>query len=276
MQQEVKPKSLILYAKNEINSVPLKRLSDKEIDLFFYLCFCLNEKEAEKIILSFSEIKKILDFKPNDIKRLSQLILRTHKKLLEINFTIEENKKIISFPTFYEFGIDEKNKDVYIQVHPRFQHVLNYFKKGNFTKINLLEIVSLKSNYAKKIYPILKQFESTGEVYLRELKDWREMLCIPESYDYKEINRIIWKPIIKELLKYFFNLKIITKTNGRKITHIGFTFKPLIKEEIKNIIHNEKKIKKQISIYDLEKETKIKNKTISQEQVKKMLNEIDS
>ncbi|WP_422398050.1 RepB family plasmid replication initiator protein [Spiroplasma endosymbiont of Colias croceus] len=84
--------------------------------------------------------------------------------MLEINFTVKENNKIISFPVFYKFGIDKDDKCVSIQVHPRFQHVLNYFKfGGQFTRINLLEIISLKSDYAKKLYPILKQFESTGD-----------------------------------------------------------------------------------------------------------------
>lgn len=248
MEQDLKQKPMILYAKNEINTVPLKRLSKTEIDLFFYLCFSLNEKEEEKAILNFSDIKKILDFKRTDIQALTKLIVRTHKKLLEINFTIEEKDEIISFPIFYEFKTNASEKKITIQVHPRFQHVLNYFKKGNFTRINLLEIISLKSDYSKKLYPILKQFESTGEVYYftdkngeifrRDLKSWREILCIPEAYDYRLINRKILTPVIKELSKYFPNLKIKTKINGRKITHIGFTFKPLIKEEVKNIINN--------------------------------------
>lgn len=245
MEQELKQKPMILYAKNEINTVPLKRLSKTEIDLFFYLCFCLNEKESQVTKLTYSEIKKILDFKPNDVKRLTKLIVRTHKKLLEVNFTIEENNEFISFPIFYEFKTNVKEKEIKIQVHPRFQHVLNYFKKGNFTRINLLEIISLRSDYSKKIYPMLKQFESTGDVYLRELKEWKEILCIPETYDYRKINQKILTPIKNELIKYFPNLKIKTKVNGRKVTHVGFTFKPLIKEEVKNTINNdENKFKK--------------------------------
>ncbi|WP_339046725.1 RepB family plasmid replication initiator protein [Spiroplasma endosymbiont of Colias croceus] len=62
MEQELKPKSMILYAKNEINTVPLKKLTLKEIDLFFYLCFRLNEKESERVTLTFSEVKKNFRF----------------------------------------------------------------------------------------------------------------------------------------------------------------------------------------------------------------------
>lgn len=245
MEQEAKQKSMILYAKNEINTVPLKRLSKTEIDLFFYLCFCLNERKEKVTTLTYREIKKILDFKPNDINRLTKLIVRTHKKLLEVNFTIEEENEIILFPIFYEFKTNAIEKKITIQVHPRFQHVLNYFEKGNFTRINLLEVISLKSDYSKKLYPILKQFDSTGEVWFRELNEWKEMLCIPPTYEYFKLNQKILKPAQEELKKYFPNLKIVTKTKGRKITHIGFTFKPLIKKEVKNTINNdENKFKK--------------------------------
>lgn len=265
MEQELKQKQIILYAKNEINTVPLKKLTLKEIDLFFYFCFSLNEKEEEKIILSFNDVKKILDLKSRSIEKLVKLFLRVHKKLVEINFTVKENNKYIVCPVFYEFGIDKDNKDVSIQVHPRFQHVLNNFKfGGKFTRINLLEIISLKSDYAKKLYPILKQFESTGDVWFKELNEWKEMLCIPETYDYRKINQKILTPIKNELIKYFPNLKIKTKVNGRKVTHIGFTFKPLIKEEVKNTINNnenkfkEKEIKSKIFKQDKKNESTIK------------------
>ncbi|WP_425381049.1 replication initiation protein [Spiroplasma endosymbiont of Polydrusus pterygomalis] len=144
MYLEVQKKPIILYAKNEINTAPLKKFNFKEIDLFFYFCFILNEKESEKIKLTFNIVKEILDFKPNDVERISKLFLRTHKKLLEINFTVWEKNKIILCPIFYEFEIDKENKELSIQIHPRFQHILNFFKNGNFTKINLLEIISLK------------------------------------------------------------------------------------------------------------------------------------
>lgn len=259
MEQELKQKPMILYAKNELNTVPLKKLTFKEIDLFFYFCFSLNEKEAEKITLTFSDIKKVLDLKSRSIEKINKLFLRTYKKLLEVNFTIRENDKVILCPVFYEFCIDTKNKNVSIQIHPRFQHILNHFKKGNFTRINLLEIISLKLDYAKKLYPILKQFETTGDVYLRELKEWREILCIPEKYDYDLINRKILTPIIKELSKYFTNLKLIKKYSGRKITHLGFTFK-FFKIETKNIVNNEIKFESKNNNYKQKKILPFNNK----------------
>ncbi|WP_425381048.1 replication initiation protein [Spiroplasma endosymbiont of Polydrusus pterygomalis] len=57
------------------------------------------------------------------------------------------------------------------------------------------------------------------------MNEWREILCIPKSYDFRHINQKILNPSIKELLPFFPNLKLKKRDIGRKITHIGFIFK---------------------------------------------------
>lgn len=234
-------KQELVFIKNEFNTIPLKRLSNKEIDLFFYLCLRLNEKKNKSIKITFAEIKKILNYEPNDIKRLNNLIDRTNKKLVQINSLSFEfdnetrSKEKVYFPIFHEFATNETYRFVRVQVHKRFQPFLNDFQNGGFTKFDLIELVSLKNSYSKKMYPILKQFSTTGKIYLKTIEEWKDILNIPPKTEFKKINQVIIKPMIKELKKYFDDLELKTSNNGlRKISHIGFTFKPTKNSNLKN------------------------------------------
>ncbi|MGP1412037.1 MAG: hypothetical protein ACTTKD_09410 [Peptoanaerobacter stomatis] len=55
---------------------------------------------------------------------------------------------------------------------------------------------------------------------------FRKLFCVPNSYRMTDIDRQIFEPIENELSKYFGNLRInkISKSKGRRITHIEFTF----------------------------------------------------
>ena len=105
-----------------------------------------------------------------------------------------------------------------------FKYILNEITQ-NFTKFELEEFTNIRSSYAKTAYRLLKQYRKTGYAIFT-MNQFRELLCIPKSYQTFNINQKIIKPIEKELYQCFQGLKIkkVKAKGGRNITHIEFTF----------------------------------------------------
>lgn len=123
-----------------------------------------------------------------------------------------------------EYRINSNEQFINIGTNPKFEHLINNLTH-NFTKLELTELTSLISSYSKTAYRLLKQFRTTGYAIF-EIDKFLELFCIPSSYKQYHINQRVIQPIKNELSQYFKNLKInkISKSRGRKITHIEFIF----------------------------------------------------
>ena len=84
--------------------------------------------------------------------------------------------------------------------------------KEQFTKYGLLELVGVDSQYATRIYALLKQFESTG-LFVCKLDDFREMLQLGDMR-YTDIRRFVLDVTKKQI------------NNGERTT-IKFSYEPM-------------------------------------------------
>ncbi|MQS77293.1 RepB family plasmid replication initiator protein, partial [Lactobacillus halodurans] len=132
-------------------------------------------------------------------------------------------KKFVLF-TSYEVDVDEQYLS--ISVNNDLKHILNSIT-ADFTKFELQEMTQLKSTYAKNMFRLLKQYKHTGYFKI-QINDFRERLDIPKSYRMSEIDKYVFKPIIKELGFLFknFNINKIKAKKGRKIEWLEFSFEP--------------------------------------------------
>ena len=85
----------------------------------------------------------------------------------------------------------------------------------------------MRSSYSKTTYRLLKQYRKTGYVTY-SIEKFKELLCVPDSYQIGHITDVIIKPVQNELKKYFKGLKInkVKAKKGRKIVRIEFHFTP--------------------------------------------------
>lgn len=140
------------------------------------------------------------------------------------------------FVCFEEAIHDEYEQVFKITFQKRFYDMIINYKLG-FTCFELSELISLVSRYAKRLYPILKQYKQTGYVRL-EWEEFKKVLDIPENYRQIDIDNRVLKPTIKELTQPrdlfdqeripFENLsyeKIKGKGQGRGGNVIGIEFK---------------------------------------------------
>ena len=209
---------------NNFNSVALKNFNGVEIDLLMAICSKLKNEDINEIKLEFSDLRRMVNSKHRGELRFIQNLEQMYKKLLNLSIRIETEDKITNFILFTKYEILKKQKIIIIKINEEFKFLLNKLI-NNFTRFELNEFISLKSNYSKEIYRRLKQFKHTG-IWKIKMNNFRELLNIPEKYRMSEIDKKVLKISIEELNKYFNNFKIIKIKKGRKIEFLEFKFVP--------------------------------------------------
>lgn len=272
---------LPVYYDNKMNLLAFKNLDKVEANLFFSIVARFNDKGAEKLKLNFSEIAEFISDNKYTSKELSKLINDGVGKVVQSAIKWEMTPtKTAYFTLFNEFLVDDENKTLEASINSRFLFMLNNFKDGNFTMLELAEFSSLKSKYTQTLYRLLKQFRFTG---FRSIKwaEFIEIMDIPTSYRMFDIERQIIKPAIAELtqeadifnqnnpiFKKLIYKKIRGTGRGRPVELIEFYFMPETKEP-KEQKQNEKAL--QYIAQDIKKEQMLKElKRSNQEQPKKI------
>ena len=207
-----------------MNDIPLRNFNAKEMDLLFSICSRVREKGTDFIEFTFDDLKVLSDYKMTATKHFIKDIESVYDKLLQLNFKMGTDTEFTKFVLFKKYTVSASKEVVTIGVNEEFKYILNEITQ-NFTKFELEEFTSIRSSYAKTAYRQLKRFRKTGYVIFT-VEQFRELLCVPESYQMYNINQKIIKPIENELSQYFKDLKIkkVKAKKGRAITHIEFTF----------------------------------------------------
>ncbi len=204
---------------NDFNKIALPSFDESELNLLFIiLAKVKNIKAGETVNIYPKDFCKMTG-KNYTNKELADIILTLKTKFFKADFTILlETEKEIGNATINLFqtmtiwcvkdnpynGNDfSKNfTRVELILNPLFEYILNDLL-NNFTEFELTEFVNIKGKYAKILYYHLKQFRSTGEVFLWEndFEKFKKTLNIPTSYKMSEIERRVLIPAIKELKK---------------------------------------------------------------------------
>ena len=214
----------IVCYKNEFNTIPLRNFNSKEMDLLFSICSQVREKGTDIIEFTFDDLKELSDYKMTAIKHFVKDIESVYDKLIQLNLKIGTDTEFTKFVLFKEYSVSEIKGTVTVGVNEKFKYILNEITQ-NFTKFELEEFTSLRSSYSKTAYRLLKQYRKTGYVIFT-INQFRELFCIPKSYQVCDIDRNVISIVNRELSNHFKGLiiKKIKAKKGRKITHIEFTF----------------------------------------------------
>lgn len=225
---------------NDLNTVPLRKFTATEMNLFFAIVSKARDKGGEKLKFTLKEIMDISGYSMRNYKELAKSLESTYTKILNLNYgtkvVTERSMRITRFVLFPSFDIifqynDDREIDwaestLAVQVHPNLYHILNELEQ--WTNYSLEEFVNLKSSYAKTAYRMLKQYRATGRYYVT-IEDFRELFDIPKGYRVSNIDQKVLDPIKKELKIYFKDLKIKkikSKKVGTPIIAYEFTFEP--------------------------------------------------
>lgn len=196
-------------------------LSEKELELFYYICLNVKDIRDETITMDFSSIKKSLGLV--NFRDLKKYILGIHQKLGNLHITNITNKKIETIFLFEKFINDLDNNTLTIRVT---KDSLYFFNIANsYLRFLFSDVRKLSGKYSKLLVPYLMEFSHKKEAEF-EKERFFNILEIDEKYknDLSNFNRIILKPAIEELRTLFENLKVERLKNGRVIKGYKFTW----------------------------------------------------
>lgn len=219
-----KKSELAVKYQNEMNLVPLKNFNAKQMDLFFALCARMKDRGLDKVKFSFEELKELSDYKMTATKAFVADLEKLYKDMLNLSYRTENDDEIEYFVLFNGFKIDKKQKFVEVRVNQDLDYIINGLTT-EFSRFELSAFTSIRSTYSKTLFRLLIQYQSTG-YYIVSIKDFRELLNIPEYYKMGNIDQTVLKPSLKELNNYFENLEVtkIKAKKGNKIAKLEFTF----------------------------------------------------
>jgi plasmid replication initiation protein len=243
-----KNKELVVHHNNLTESI--YNFNELELNLFVVI-ICKMRNESENLVkFEANEIKTLINSKNRSYSRFEKVIHGLQDRTIELK-TESGYKRVKPFPTL---DFDLKNKTVEVEMNskliPQFREL-----KERFTKYLLADFLNLKSKYSKRIFQLLKQYESIGkrDISIEDLKRFLE--CNTDGYKKLYIleTRIL-KPSLNDInTSTSMNVGYEKIKNGRKV--VGFHF--FINESSKISISDKlKKENKEIS----EKINKAKDK----------------
>ena len=232
---------------NNFNNISLRNFNANELDILMAICSRMKEKGEKEITFHFDKLKKLVNYSDNTSATFIKDLESTYDKLISIKLKVGDERRFIKFVLFTRYSVDVDEKTVEIAVNKEFAWVLNELNV-TFTAFELKEFISLKSSYAKEFYRRMKQFKSTGKLYLT-MEDFRKKLDIPDSYSFSKIRDRILVPSFKDFSFIFKKFKVVVIYNNgdeteinenmedkrgdkRKVTNINFYFTVSTKDDV--------------------------------------------
>lgn len=219
---------------HELNTIPLRKFSPVEMNLFFSIISRLRDKGDQTVRFSFEQLKDLSDYKATANARFVDDLKSTYEKILSLRFgrRSESGLSVEMFVMFTRFKINGDVDEPYVDIQ-LFEDALPLLNGlDEWVRYSLQQFNDLQSSYSKTMFRLLKQFRTTGYAYFSK-EDFNELLDIPKSYRESDVNKKVLKPIKEELTPLFRGLTIKKKYGkGRGKPVIGYQFS--FKAEHKN------------------------------------------
>ncbi|HAP4793794.1 TPA: replication initiation protein, partial [Enterococcus faecalis] len=219
---------------HELNTIPLRKFTSVEMNLFFSIISRMRDVGDKKVQFTFEQLKDLSNYKATANVRFIDDLETTYDKLMDLRFgrRSADGLQRERFVLFNQFKIDGKADIPFaeIQVHEKALPLLNNLEE--WVRYSLQQFNELESSYSKTMFRLLKQYRTKGIANFSK-EDFHELLDIPKSYRESDINKKIIKPIRQELTAIFKGLTIqkrYGKGRGKPVIGYQFTFKPEIKK----------------------------------------------
>ena len=213
----------------------IQKLKEKEMDLLFSIISELKNTGKNGAVISWLELRKICSTGKETMRNREffKYIEHLADVLTSIKIKISDedlDQYHVLFPTCYN---DKLSQNFIIRPNVHLDYMFTGLN-GNFTVLDLVELYSLQSKYSKILYYTLKKHQNKEEnqrVVDIPIKEFREILGIPDSYQMINIDKRIIEPALKELSVYFPEMKILKIKKAVAIDKIQITWKNKTKKK---------------------------------------------
>jgi len=84
--------NLTVY-KNEMNTVPFRKFTSREMDLFFAICTKMKNKNLNIVRFYFDELKELSDYTNREKNRFIKDLESVYKKMTQLSYRKENVKR---------------------------------------------------------------------------------------------------------------------------------------------------------------------------------------
>jgi len=136
---------------HELNTIPLRKFSPVEMNLFFSIVSRMREKGEESVRFSFDQLKDLSDYKATANKRFVDDLKSTYEKILSLRFgrRSESGLTVEMFVMFTRFKINGDADEPYVEIQI-FEDALpllnglDEWVRYSLQQFNELQVVTLK------------------------------------------------------------------------------------------------------------------------------------
>lgn len=203
---EIEKRYDVVRYNNGLNTVPLRKFTPVEMDIFWSVLSKMKRKGTQTIEFDFDVFKELSKYNRsnrrhkdrfyNDLKSMAD-------KMVSLNYKFEDERYYEQFVLFQRFSIDKDEEKVILQASERFGFVLNDIELG-FTRFELDNVTTIDSGYVKELYRQLMQYknrETKQGYWAVKIDEFKRLLSVPESYRMYDIDRRILTKAKKEFLE---------------------------------------------------------------------------
>lgn len=237
----------IVRYNNGFNTVPLRRFTPVEMDIFWSVCSKMKRKGTQEITFDFEVFQELSNYKRDSSESFYTALKSFSDKLGTLTYKFEDADEFEQLWLFQRFYINKKQATVTIQASERFEFILNSIG-SNFTRFELENITRLSSGYTKEIYRQLmshRELKTRRGAWFVKVDDFRSILNIPKSYQMTNIDKRIFEVAKREFttpdedgnaIFSSFKVEKIKAKKGNKISSFRIYFAE--PEKIRVPLHN--------------------------------------
>ena len=247
--------------------------NELELNTFIVLIYKLRNGNR-KAIFDIQDIKSLINSQNRSLKRFESIVNNLFNTT--INIKTDTGYKLKHF--FEELEFNSAERTISIEVKKEFEWLV-YDLKEKFTKYYLNEFIELKGAQSKRLFQLLKQYESIGKrtIDMESLKKWLGAESYKRMYDFEK--RVLLPSVENINNNTSVNISYEKIKEGRTIKYIEFKIiknkttlcnkidkAPFYKEKSENI-----KLLKPLSPLRNQSENLKEMKYITSEEFKKLL-----
>lgn len=218
---------VVIY-QNDLNRLPLKGLSDLELNLFFAIVAKMKYTPDNTAVIPDSYIEGYVDPKQHlSRKRLYAAMQSMFHKIYDLGVLYGNARGDFGeFHIFASYQHSAETRSTIVHATDEAAYMFNQLDR-EFTRFELQEYLRLPGIYPKQLYRLLKQWRTKGE-YRETMEEWRRLMDIPESYATRDITKRIVVPSVKVLgeIPSFRGLQYEYIHQGRTVVGIHFSWIP--------------------------------------------------
>lgn len=226
--QEATAMALIKYD-NDMNSVQFRRFNAKEMNVFFALCYALQDEGGHEVTMSFRSIKSLSGWtNKQTLDRFLDSLRAVNEKIMSLKITRDNGRTETTFALFIKFVLDKENEQIKLAVNPELADLFTMLF-NNFTTFILEDLEGITTTYGKELFRQIKQFRQTGKLYMT-IDEFRHKLAVPDTYSNgKMMQKVFRDTTVKQLKSALpgFSMSVVkSHQRGGAITGIWFFWTP--------------------------------------------------